>query len=161
ERLSGGALAHLSDDELLGQLDSLVASERQQLARLLGFLAELEERRLHLARGYSSLFELCTTALHFSEGEAFRRIAAARLARRFPAVRRALARGEIHLTALVLLRDHLTESNHAELLAAARHKSKRDIQGLLAARFPRPDVPARIRRLPARQVPARKVPAYE
>lgn len=63
-----------------------------------------------------------------------------------------LARGEIHLTGLVLLRDHLTESNHVELLAAARHKSKREIQELIAARFPRPDVPARIRRLPTRKV---------
>ncbi len=143
------SLSRLADDELLRQVDSVIATQRQQLARLLLLLGELEERRLHLSRGYSSLFDFCTTALRFSEGEAFRRIAAARLARRFPEVLGQVARGEIHLTGLVLLRDHLTDDNHAELLAAARHRSKRGLQELLAARFPRPDVKCSVRKLAA------------
>ena len=43
----------------------------------------------------------------------------------------------------------LTEDNHRELLAMAAGKSKRDIEQLVASRFPRADVPARIRKLPA------------
>lgn len=155
------SLSRLADDELLRQVDSVVATQRQQLARLLLLLGEIEERRLHLSRGYSSLFDFCTAALRFSDGEAFRRIAAARLARRFPVVLGQVARGEIHLTGLVLLREHLTDDNHAELLAAARHRSKREIQGLLAEHFPRPDVKCSVRKLPApREEVASSLPSW-
>src|SRR5690606_29091677 len=155
------SLSRLADDELLRQVDSVVATQRQQLARLLLLLGEFEERRLHLSRGYSSLFDFCTAALRFSEGEAFRRIAAARLARRFPVVLGQVARGEIHLTGLVLLRDHLTDDNPAELLAAARHRSKRELQELPAARFPRPDVKCSVRKLPApREELASSLPSW-
>src|SRR6185369_2735871 len=49
----------------------------------------------------------------------------------------------------VLLRDHLTDSNHEDLLGEASGKTKREVQGMLAARFPKPDVPSSIRRLPS------------
>jgi hypothetical protein len=62
-----------------------------------------------------------------------------------------LESGALHLSALVLLRVHLTEDNHAELLGAASGKNKSELLGLLAARFPKPDVPATIRKLPARK----------
>jgi hypothetical protein len=35
-----------------------------------------------------------------------------------------VAAGELHLTGLLLLGPHLTEDNHRELLAAARHRTK-------------------------------------
>jgi hypothetical protein len=50
---------------------------------------------------------------------------------------------------LSLLRPHLTEANCTELLDAARHASKRDVERLIATIAPRPDVPAVIRKLPA------------
>jgi hypothetical protein len=40
----------------------------------------------------------------------------------------------------------LTEENHKELFLAVVNKSKLEVQALLAARFPRPDKPSRIRR---------------
>lgn len=138
----------LSDDELLRGIESLLGSERQLLARLLGFLIEVEERRLDLRSACSSLFDFCTDKLRMSEGEAFRRIAAARLARRFPVVLELIEQGAVHLSALVLLRDTLTEENHLELLREASGKSKRELQALVAARFPKPDVASKIRKLP-------------
>jgi hypothetical protein len=56
-----------------------------------------------------------------------------------------IARGEVHLSALALLRPHLTEENHAELLEGVRGKSKREVEMLLASRFPCADAPARMR----------------
>ncbi len=41
----------------------------------------------------------------------------------------------------MILAPHLTEENAAELLAADFHKTKREIQLLIAARFPQPDLP--------------------
>jgi 5-methylcytosine-specific restriction endonuclease McrA len=139
-------LRHSSDDELLLAVRQLVGSQNELTAKLLAHLVEIEGRRLHLLAGFSSMFEFCTSGLGLSEGEAFRRILAARIARRFPVVYSLVASGAVHLSALELLRDYLTEENHAELLRSASRKSKREVETLLAARFPRPDVPSRITR---------------
>jgi hypothetical protein len=55
--------------------------------------------------------------------------------------------GAIHRCALVQLRDRPTDENHAELLRDAARKNKREIERLLAARFPQPDAPSMIRKL--------------
>jgi hypothetical protein len=52
----------------------------------------------------------------------------------------------LNLSTLELLREWLTKNNHEELFVAVAGKSKREVQALLAARFPRPDRPSRIRR---------------
>ena len=144
-------LSDLSDAELLSKLGVLLGSERELTARLVAHLGEVEERRLHLEAGYSSMFDFCVRRLHLSEGEAYRRIVAARLARRFPVIYSRLASGAVHLSALALLRDRLTEENHVELLDVVSGKSKREVEALLAARYPAPDVPSRIRKLPERR----------
>jgi hypothetical protein len=77
------------------------------------------------------------------------RIEAARASRRFPAVLALLADGALNLGSLRLLIPHLTSENHEALFAAASGKSKRDVQALLARLFPRPDVTASVRKLPA------------
>jgi hypothetical protein len=133
-----------TDQELFSTVATLVGLHREMTAKLVAYLAEIEERRLHLMAGFSSMFELCTKQLGMSEGEAFRRILAARLGRRFPLVYSLLATGDVHLSALELLRDHLTDENHAELLRASAGKSKREVEALVARRFPRPDVPTRV-----------------
>ena len=67
----------------------------------------------------------------------------------FPEILERLADGSIHLTAVRLLAPTLTAENHRTLLDAARHKSKREIEHLLAQLKPRPDVAPCIRKLPA------------
>src|SRR5207302_4870987 len=47
------------------------------------------------------------------------------------------------LAAAVLLAPHLTPENAAELLAAATHKTKAQIEQVVAERFPRADLPSR------------------
>jgi hypothetical protein len=149
-------LSHRSDCDLLTNVTKLVASHREMTANLVVYLAEIEERRLHLQAGFSSMFAFCVTKLGLGDGEAFRRILAARLGRRFPAVYPLLASGAVHLSALELLRERLTEENHAELLGAVSGKSKREVEALLAARFPKPDLASSIRKLPSE--PARRTP---
>jgi 5-methylcytosine-specific restriction endonuclease McrA len=83
-----------------------------------------------------------------SEAAAGKRITAARAARRFPLVLEMMAGGEIHLTAVNMLAAHLTDENHGELLERARHRSKRELEKLVAEIAPRPDVPSRIVALP-------------
>lgn len=105
-------------------------------------------RRLYLREGCSSLFVYCTQVLHRSEGSAYKSIETARAAQRYPTVLDALERGELTLTAVRLLAPHLRPENHDEVLVAARHRSKPEIQQLLASLNPRPAAPTVIRRAP-------------
>src|ERR1041385_2054392 len=72
-----------------------------------------------------------TRQLRFSEDEASRRVSAARLVRRFPALLQALASGELHLTGLLMLGPHLTDGNLVEVLARAKHRTKRELGRLV------------------------------
>jgi hypothetical protein len=144
---------NLSDRELLEEVKCLAANERQATTRLVASLAEFDARRLYLGEGCSSLFTYCVRVLHLSEHAAFNRIEAARAARRFPLILERLADGSVHLTAIRLLAPKLTPENHRTMLDAARHKSKREIELMIAAMNPRPDVPASVRKLPAPSAP--------
>jgi hypothetical protein len=134
----------LSNDELLARLEAHVGEGHVWQAGLIAYLAEVEERRLHLELACSSMFDFCIHRLGMSEGEAHRRLVAARLVRTFPRVLGYLERGEVRLCALALLRDHLTDENHEELLRAASGKTVRAVQDMLSARRPKPDVPPRV-----------------
>jgi hypothetical protein len=146
----------LSDGELLTATRRLVGRSNQLLAALLGHLAEVEARGLHRNRACSSLYAYCIYELRFSEDEAFRRVAASRLVRRFPALLDAVASGELHLTGLLMLGPHLTNENLTEVLARAKHRTKKEIGRLVRRLDPLPDVPARIE--PLGPAPARIVP---
>src|SRR5215469_16052097 len=104
-------LAHLSDQQLLSSLTSVCFETRRLLGRLLLHLIEIEDRRLDLRSACSSLYAFCTQRLGMSESEAVRRIDAARLVKRFPCLLDHVERGDIHLTTLLLLRDHFTTDN--------------------------------------------------
>jgi hypothetical protein len=144
------SLAQLSNDDLLAQTKRLVQCEREATTQLIAHLAEIETRRLHRREGCSSLFAYCTERLHLSESAAYRRILAARLARRFPIVLEMLAQGSVTLTTVRLLAAHLTPENHRDLLDAARHRSRLQVEELVARLHPRPPVPDAIRKLPRR-----------
>src|SRR5882672_8013321 len=82
-----------------------------------------------------------------TEDAALKRARVARLALRFPRVLDELRTGAIHLTGLFLLDRYLNDENAEGLLAEARGKSRRELEKLLAIRFPRPDVPSSIEAL--------------
>src|SRR6188474_1496786 len=126
------SLASLSDEQLLLKVKALAALEREATAHLIASLAELDARRLYLAEGFSSLFTYCTQALHLSEHAAYNRIEVARAARVWPVIFAMIADGSLSLTAVRLLAGSLTESNHREVLRAATHKSKREVEELVA-----------------------------
>jgi hypothetical protein len=86
------------------------------------------------------MFRYCVTQFRFSEDEACRRIQAARVARRFPAIFDAIAEGRLHLTAVLQLDSYLTSENAAGLLAAAAGKTRLELEEMLATRFPRTEL---------------------
>ena len=147
------SLEQLSDSDLLARLQRAAHDERRSTAELIALLTEIDTRRLYLQEGCSSLFVYCTDVLRLSEHAAYGRIEAARAARQYPIIVELLEHGEITLTAIGLLRPHLTPENHRDVLAQARHQSKRGVELIVAALHPQPDVPSRVRRLPSRATP--------
>lgn len=147
--MSTYSLTHLSDQAVLEHLAALVAADQQTTAALLAHLAEVDARRLYLPAACASMHVYCVRRLRLSEDVAYKRIRAARVAHRFPAIFPCVADGRLHLAALLLLAPHLTDDNVDELLAAASHRSKAEIELLLAERAPRPDVPTLLQPLDA------------
>src|SRR5437667_3526285 len=86
--------------------------------------------------------------LHLSEDGAYKRIHAARAARKFPALFSAVAERRLHLTGAGLLAPHLTAENAEELLAAAAYRTKAEIELLLARRFPCSELLALVQPIP-------------
>ena len=144
--------ADLSDEQLLTEVSRLAMDERHATATLIRCLMEVDARRLYLPQGYSSLFAFCTQALHLSEHAAYGRIEVARAARRLPALLAHLEDGSITVTNARILAAHMTDANSEALLAAARHRSKRDVEELVARLKPKPDVPSAVRKLPVARV---------
>jgi hypothetical protein len=140
----------MGNEALLSEVERLVKVDRTVGAALLVHLGEVDARKLYLARGYGSMFVYCRAALGMSEAEAYLRMRAADVGRRFPLVLERFGSGDVHLSAIKLLAPHLTQDNHAQLLDRVRGKSKREIEVIVAELAPKPDVPARMRKLPER-----------
>jgi len=146
--LDDRSIATLSDTDLLATVKVLADGERAATAQLVAALAEIDTRRLYLGEGCSSLFTYCTQVLHLSEQQTYGRIEAARAVRRFPVILDYLARGLVHLTGVCVLAPHLTVENHEAVLAASTHKTRRQVEEIVAALRPQPVVPPSVRKLP-------------
>jgi hypothetical protein len=147
-------LAAIPDDVLLRRLTEILTQSRRVEAELVAHIAEVDERRLYAREAFPSMFAYCTEALHLSEGEAYLRIAVARASREHPTILPMLGDGRLHLSGVALLAPHLTAANRESLLRRATHRSKRQIEELIAELAPRPDAPSRMRRLSERSRPA-------
>ena len=145
----------LSDDDLLQRLSRLAGQSRDVTADLVAHIGEVDRRRLFAREATSSMFGYCTEVLHLSEYVAYLRIACARAARTFPILLDMLRDGRLHLTAIKhiapLLFDAADETQREEILRCATHKSKREIEQLVARLRPQPDVATTVRKLPKRR----------
>jgi hypothetical protein len=142
------SLSHLSNPTLRRDLAACGAHDCHSTANYIAYIAEFDARRLYAEDGYPSMFNYCVHVLHLSVDAALMRIRAARLARQLPALFVAIAEGRLHVTAVVRIGKHLTEANADQLIAAATHKTREQIETLMARRFPRADVPTRLEPIP-------------
>ncbi len=141
------SLRHLESHVLLQDTSRLAAQDRGTTAQLLAHIAEVDRRGLFRDVGYPNMFAYCMGELRFSEDMAGKRITAARLVRRFPAVFDKVAEGRLTLTALCLLSKPLRPlrpQEAFEILCAAERKTNEQVRELLADRFPQPDLERRV-----------------
>jgi len=156
---SNTPLAALDDHVLLRQFSDLIRQDREGKAELLRHIDAIDRRKLWARLGHPSLWDFLVTRHHMSEATAFKRIGAARTARRFPILFEMVGRGEIHLSGIHRLKAHLTHQNHEQVLALAKHKTIRDVEALVASLAPQPDVPTTLRALPNRNPTAQMLAA--
>ena len=142
-------MGDVSNEELEASLAGLLGAGARVEARIVAHLAEVEARRWHLLVGCSSLYDYCHKRLGLSDYEAFTRIAAARVARKYPIVFQMLERRALHLTAICEIRDFLTAENHRELLEQVSGRTKLQVREVLARWFPQADLPSSMKKLPA------------
>jgi hypothetical protein len=135
-------LASISNDDLFVYVQRLTARSNVALADLLAHLSEVERRGIHRLRACASLYTYCIYELRMSEDAAYRRSKAARLVREYPELYDAIAKGEIHLTGVLMIGPHLGGERHAEILRRSRFRSKRELLRLIAEIDPKPEVPA-------------------
>ena len=93
-------LASKNNVELIQSLVDLNKRERASSADILLHLIEVEQRKLHLEYGHSSLFSYACKELHYSEPAAHRRTSSARCIERIPELYPMLLAGEVSLTIL-------------------------------------------------------------
>jgi hypothetical protein len=155
------AVREMDDERLLSSTRSLSGEGQRLNARLVAHLAEIDERRLGQREGFPSTFAYAREVLGMSEGEAYLRIEAARIVRRFPLAIDLLFAGRVNLTALLLVGRHLTDDNHRAVLEETCGRTKEQVLAIVARLRPLPDVPPTIRKVTPAPTAARlagKVP---
>ncbi len=145
-----GCLERLSDSDLMATADGLVLVHRKATANLLACLVEVVRRDLHLTEGASTLADWCMARWGLSEDQAWTYTKVVEVARKWPLVLEMVADGRLSLSGVRALRQHLSDGNAEGRLREAAGKTRQELQLLMARWSPRPDVPARVVRLPAR-----------
>ena len=143
------SVSRLCNETLLGQLSEVVTRDRVTTAEMLALIAEVDERKLYVPAGYAAMHLYCVHELRLSEDSAFKRIRAARAAKRFPTIFQAVADGRLNLSTVVLLTPHLTEQTADDLIAASANATKSEVEHLLVQRFPRTELIPMIEAIPA------------
>ena len=132
------SLRNLSDSSVLAGLTQIVRQSHAVTAALIAHVLEIEHRQLYRDMGYDSMRAFLIDEHHFSEDAAERRLQAAHAVRRHPELLERVADGRLHLTAVGMLSAHLDGVDAPELIEAATHKTRSQIQALLIARKPVP-----------------------
>jgi hypothetical protein len=87
-----------SDTFIMTTIKKLAKNEQLLTSKVIQYLDEIDRRKLFSDLRYPSLHAYCVKELGYSEGEAWRRIDAMRLARKVPLVKEKIATGELTLT---------------------------------------------------------------
>jgi 5-methylcytosine-specific restriction endonuclease McrA len=100
-------LNKLSDLELLNHTQKAAKNEKAATLVLLDHLLLVDQRRAYATQSYSSLFDYLARGLGYSETQSAERVAAVRLMRARPEVKKHLTEGELTLTSAALIQRHL------------------------------------------------------
>jgi len=128
----------MNDQQLLASTDKLVGEERRITLEVLQHLREIEVRRLFVELGFDSMYKYCIQRLKYSEGEAQRRLSAARLLRELPEIESQIKNGDLNMTNLSAVQNFIRAEKLADqplsrekklaLISAVENKSTRQVK---------------------------------
>ncbi|MFN8369783.1 MAG: HNH endonuclease [Bacteriovoracaceae bacterium] len=122
------------DKNLLNEIKIQFANERNIGLFILKLMCEIEKRKCYASLGHSSLFQFLTEELKCSEGEAYRKIASAKLLKEFPSIAEKIEKGDLTTTNLGIISGFIKKTQETnknkklELIHIAQNKSKRELE---------------------------------
>ena len=150
-------LKSLNELELVAYTRKTVEKERRATSEVLRLLEEIEQRSIHLKRGYASLHAFAVGELRYSDAAAARRIHSMRLLKTLPieekaSVEHKINQGEVHLSNLSTLQGFFVQERKSgrksystqdklKLLKEIESKSYREVQKRLAEISPEFGIP--------------------
>ncbi len=140
------ALRSQSDEALLSSFSRVLGRENKRKAEFLIYLSAIDARRLYAKEGFSSFFAFLTEKYGFSESSALKRIQASRLTHRYPFLFDEIAFGKRTLSSLSRLAPFVKDANAHLLFPETLGKSVREVERLLAKRFPEAATPDRLQK---------------
>lgn len=143
-------LRKMSSQSLMDHTRSLIGEERKLTLAIIECLEELERRKTYLARGCSSLFEMCVKEFGYSESQAHRRISAMRVARELPEIKEVVEAGRLTIATLSMAQSFFRQEEKfgaksmsvpekRALLKDLEGKSKREVERELVERTSVPE----------------------
>lgn len=137
----------MTNQEIETNLRTLIQRERRITNQILVLINLAEDRKLHLERGYSSLFDWLVNGFGYSESAAYRRIEAARLVRVVPEVIDKMEEGSVNLTTVAKARSairakekltgkKLSRDEQTEVVQVIENKSSNGAEAALFGLFP-------------------------
>ena len=122
-------VAALPDYLLLSQTRQLARHEQALQILVLDHLREIEARRLHLSRGYGSLFDYVVRELDYTAAAAWRRIKAMRLCTQTGGARELLQDGSLNLSNAAQLQNLFERSDRCQGRAPGSHGASGGLAG--------------------------------
>ncbi len=85
-------------EQLIVKLKSLVTAERKITAEIIELTREIDQKRIYLQYGHTSMFAMLTKDFGYTPASAMRRIDAARLSKEVPEIQESLKTGKLNLS---------------------------------------------------------------
>lgn len=108
-------LKSMNSVELTDRLNKLVKTERKITHLILECIAEIDVRKIYLARAYPSLYEFLVKEFGYSPSAAIRRIEGARLLQEVPEVAQQIEAGALNLSQLSQVQQAIRTVQKTEL----------------------------------------------
>lgn len=100
-------LNSMSDNRIIKLLKDSVAIERMTVVKIIGFLKEVQRRRLFCDYGYPSLHAFCVGELGYSDGETSRKIRTIKLVNLLSQAEKMIEAGTLNITGASSLFTHM------------------------------------------------------
>lgn len=142
----------MTDGQLLERVEYLVRRERELVECLIWHLQEIQERKLFIKMGFTSLFECLVKHFKYSEAVAYSRISALKIINAVPQAAEALNTGEVNLTTLSLTQSFIRKQEKEtgekvsleqkiQYIESIKNKSTQETKQILATIRPVQELP--------------------